>query len=114
LQPVDDYYSDPSLTLNKQQSANHENNFTKKISAESSRVPNAANMSPDSLQHKLSAAFGFPDDDDFFMSQIAERAMRNKAKTDYRRRNSQNTEDSKTTQLQETPSKAKEKDAITE
>ncbi len=62
----------------------------------------------------MSAAFGFPDDDDFFMSQIAERAMRNKAKTDYRRRNSQNTEDSKTTQQQETPSKAKEKDAITE
>lgn len=70
-------------------------------------------MSPDSLQNKLSAAFGFPDDDDFFMSQIAERAMRNKAKTDYRRRNSQNMEDSKTYQ-QETPNNGKEKDAITE
>lgn len=48
------------------------------------------------------------------MSQIAERAMRNKAKTDYRRRNSQITEDFKTTQQQATPSKAKDKDAITE
>jgi hypothetical protein len=39
--------------------------------------------------------------------------MRNKAKTDYRRRNSQNMEDSKTHQ-QETPNIGKEKDAITE
>ena len=44
--------------------------------------------SPDSLQHKVPCEFGFLEDEDTFFASLADKATRNKAKTDYMRRQS--------------------------
>ena len=66
---------------------------------------------------KFSSQFGFLEDDEIFFHQIAERAKRNKAKTEYVRRES-NVSDQKTEPLESTPnrvlSSSKDKDVITE
>lgn len=50
--------------------------------------PQERKNSPDSLQAKFQNALNFLDDEDVFFSQIAEQSGRKKAKTDYKRRDS--------------------------
>lgn len=75
------------MHMSKQPSSDRHNNFMKKNS-ETTRNAGAHTNSPDSLQAKFSGQFGFLEDDDIFFSQTAEHTKRTKAKTDYRRRES--------------------------